>query len=333
MEQTLGKRIVQNRKRMGLTQDQLAEKLGVTAQAVSKWENDQSCPDISILPKLAGIFGITTDELLGSDTAQPVYQAEIVDTKEEDHGRNHFEFAWNPGRKGSLSFALLILLVGIQLFLSKITAREITFWNILWPSTLLVFGLFGLFSKFSFVSMGCALFGAYFLLERWQLLPFTFGGDLIFPTILLVFGLSLLVDALKKPRKGHVSVKHNGVHFDKHKDDYHVDAETFELDACFGEASRLVSLPLLRRGDISTSFGDYTVDLSAVQAVSSDCCIDADCSFGELTILIPSRFDVNLTTSTACGDVNINGHADPETDGTIMIDANANFGEISIRYI
>ena len=65
MEQTLGKRIMEHRKALGLTQDQLAEKLGVTAQAVSKWENDQSCPDITMLPKLADIFGITTDALLG----------------------------------------------------------------------------------------------------------------------------------------------------------------------------------------------------------------------------------------------------------------------------
>ena len=63
MEQTLGKRIVANRKRIGLTQEQLAEQLGVTAQAVSKWENDQSCPDITILPQLADIFGISTDAL------------------------------------------------------------------------------------------------------------------------------------------------------------------------------------------------------------------------------------------------------------------------------
>lgn len=42
MEQTLGKRIVHYRKQLGLTQDQLAERLGVTAQAVSKWENEVS---------------------------------------------------------------------------------------------------------------------------------------------------------------------------------------------------------------------------------------------------------------------------------------------------
>ena len=50
MEETLGKRIMRHRKALGLTQDQLAEQLGITAQAVSKWENDQSCPDIAMLP-------------------------------------------------------------------------------------------------------------------------------------------------------------------------------------------------------------------------------------------------------------------------------------------
>ena len=56
MAETLGKRIAEHRKRLGLTQDALAEKLGITAQAVSKWENDLSCPDITMLPKLAEIF-------------------------------------------------------------------------------------------------------------------------------------------------------------------------------------------------------------------------------------------------------------------------------------
>ena len=69
MDQTLGKRISSHRKKLGMTQDQLAEKLGVTAQAVSKWENDQSCPDIAMLPKLAEIFGVTTDYLL---TGRPI---------------------------------------------------------------------------------------------------------------------------------------------------------------------------------------------------------------------------------------------------------------------
>ncbi|MGI6115911.1 MULTISPECIES: helix-turn-helix transcriptional regulator [unclassified Clostridium] len=63
---SMGKHIAALRKAKGLTQDELAEQLGVSPQAVSKWENDLSCPDIMLLPRLAKIFGVTVDELLGA---------------------------------------------------------------------------------------------------------------------------------------------------------------------------------------------------------------------------------------------------------------------------
>lgn len=62
--ESIGNRIAKYRKEKGLTQEALAEKLGVSSQAVSKWENDASCPDISLLPQLSNELGITTDELL-----------------------------------------------------------------------------------------------------------------------------------------------------------------------------------------------------------------------------------------------------------------------------
>ena len=64
MNVTLGKRIADLRREKGLKQDELAEKLGISPQAVSKWENDQTCPDISLLPSLAKILGVSIDELL-----------------------------------------------------------------------------------------------------------------------------------------------------------------------------------------------------------------------------------------------------------------------------
>ena len=60
---TLGKTIKQLRKETFLSQEQLAAKLNITAQAVSKWENEESYPDILFLPKIAAIFGIKIDEL------------------------------------------------------------------------------------------------------------------------------------------------------------------------------------------------------------------------------------------------------------------------------
>lgn len=62
--ETIGKRISENRKAKNIKQDELAEMLLVSPQAVSKWENDLSCPDISLLPKLSEILGISVDELL-----------------------------------------------------------------------------------------------------------------------------------------------------------------------------------------------------------------------------------------------------------------------------
>ena len=64
MNETIGNRIQRFRKEKGLTQEELAAQLGVSSQAVSKWENDASCPDISLLPQLCRVLGITTDELL-----------------------------------------------------------------------------------------------------------------------------------------------------------------------------------------------------------------------------------------------------------------------------
>ena len=66
---TLGRRIQALRKEQALTQDALAERMDVTPQAVSKWENDQSCPDIMSLPQLARELHTTVDTLLTGEAA------------------------------------------------------------------------------------------------------------------------------------------------------------------------------------------------------------------------------------------------------------------------
>ncbi|MBE6950942.1 MAG: helix-turn-helix transcriptional regulator [Ruminococcaceae bacterium] len=71
MDMTIGKRIALLRKEKGLTQEELAQHMGVSPQAVSKWENDQTCPDISALPKLARLLGVTVDELLEGKAELP----------------------------------------------------------------------------------------------------------------------------------------------------------------------------------------------------------------------------------------------------------------------
>ena len=68
MKETFGQRLSRLRKKFGLKQEDIAEKLNISPQAVSKWENNISAPDISALPILADILNVSLDELLGRDT-------------------------------------------------------------------------------------------------------------------------------------------------------------------------------------------------------------------------------------------------------------------------
>lgn len=81
---TLGMRISEYRKKCGMTQEQLAEYMEVSPQAVSKWENDLSCPDITALPRLADLFHVTIDELLRGEKKQEVRVLAPEEKKEID---------------------------------------------------------------------------------------------------------------------------------------------------------------------------------------------------------------------------------------------------------
>ena len=70
MDHTVGQRIARLRREMGLKQEELAQMLGISGQAVSKWENNQTCPDITLLPQIAKIFNVTVDELLSGEKKQ-----------------------------------------------------------------------------------------------------------------------------------------------------------------------------------------------------------------------------------------------------------------------
>ncbi len=59
----IGNRIKELRKERGMTQEQLADLVGISFQAISKWENNIALPDITLVPKLAQIFGVSTDDL------------------------------------------------------------------------------------------------------------------------------------------------------------------------------------------------------------------------------------------------------------------------------
>lgn len=84
MEMSIGKKIAALRREKGLKQDELAGMLSVSPQAVSKWENDQTCPDISLLPELAKILGVTVDELLTGRKEAEITVTPVPEEKRKD---------------------------------------------------------------------------------------------------------------------------------------------------------------------------------------------------------------------------------------------------------
>lgn len=77
----IGKNLLDQRRKKNVTQEQLAIELGVTAAAVSKWENGYTLPDLLMLCALADYFEVTTDELLGR-TKEWKYAAIAAETAE-----------------------------------------------------------------------------------------------------------------------------------------------------------------------------------------------------------------------------------------------------------
>ncbi len=113
---TLADKIINLRKQKGWSQEELAEKLDVTRQSVSKWESAQSVPDISKILQLSELFGVTTDYLLKDNDGTPAPEEKQAEHKEEqgDGARNVGEKeAWeylDAVRKAAKKIALAVFM-------------------------------------------------------------------------------------------------------------------------------------------------------------------------------------------------------------------------------
>ena len=89
MNNNLGEKLKCLRKEKNVSQEKLAQYLNVSFQAVSKWENDQSCPDITMLPAPANYFRITVDELIGMDKINAANTLDAINQTWAENRKNH----------------------------------------------------------------------------------------------------------------------------------------------------------------------------------------------------------------------------------------------------
>ncbi len=107
MEIKINEQITFFRKQMNITQDDLAAQLGVTNQAVSKWENNICCPDIQLLPKIAELFNISIDTLFGKEIA--VKQEDFITQLKKSFGTFSDKDKGNMAFKAAAILHMLIL--------------------------------------------------------------------------------------------------------------------------------------------------------------------------------------------------------------------------------
>jgi transcriptional regulator with XRE-family HTH domain len=112
---TLGNRISEYRRAQGFTQERLAEKMGVTPQAVSKWENDISCPDISMLPQLAELFGVSLDQLIKGEETRTARIAPEGTRKEFNKLIMHLRVRSADGDKVNINLPMSLVKAGTQI--------------------------------------------------------------------------------------------------------------------------------------------------------------------------------------------------------------------------
>ena len=91
----LGNNLFQARKKAGLSQESVAEKLGVSRQTISKWETDETIPDIYQSKKLAKLYNLTLDELIDFDIDIKEIEEIIKNTDEEKESKINWTNAWS----------------------------------------------------------------------------------------------------------------------------------------------------------------------------------------------------------------------------------------------
>ena len=127
---TLGKRIAFCRKKSGMSQEDLADRLSLSRQAVSRWETDAALPDVEKVIQLSRIFGVSTDYLLLGETSNSSLQGSTSISAEAHALRErqrHFRIGF-----GISSLAAGVLTAVAALVLAQLHANRLTEWWTRW---------------------------------------------------------------------------------------------------------------------------------------------------------------------------------------------------------
>lgn len=340
-ESTIGKRIRTLRKQRGMTQEQLAEQVGVSPQAVSKWENDNSCPDISVLPILAETLGVTVDMLLGTARLEELPKKETVykqsslkdeDEVDDDTGGS-IELHMHTKKGTGILTGLFLAVLGVLLLLTEIHRAWFPcgFWELAWPISIVYLGLiWGGSGRISAANVVITLLGIYALLSNLKVLAHPISWTIVLAVVLLVLGLSYTLRYIFGWKKRYSFKKGNK----RFVSSFTEEGGNIQFETSFGENRRRVSEPYFNSGSAQVSFGEGILDLRSVTSFADNAVLDVTVSFGDLIVYLPDN--VRLLEDASCHFANTDyiSHGAPAPDAPyqLTVSGDINFGNLDIRY-
>lgn len=330
-QQNFGKRIMMLRKEKGYTIDQLASKTGVSAQTVSKWEDNTSRPDIMVLPILAEAFGITTDELLSTQLNEP-HVVVTGSSKTRQNDENGYSTSTSHEKRSGIWIAITVILVGLVFLLSRMDmlpdGAVTTLLAIVWPSVMIGLGISWFIKSWSPLGIGVGALGLYFLLFNLGVITYVLSWRVIWPVLIILLGLTILFDNLLPKRRKWRDCRNH------HRASSYTESDGFIRYSCaFSEDHHRVANKQFAGADIDLSFGKSVLDLTQVNHVLPNSLIDAEISFGSLEIFLPRSIHLQISSDKAFGSIRVNGGSDANAPYTILMDGDVSFGSLTIRYI
>ncbi len=328
---TIGKRIQTLRKEKNLTQEQLAEQIGVSAQAVSKWENDYSCPDISILPKLAEVLGVSTDTLLGVETLPVPPQ-----TPQAPDGERKGKDFWPvkglrfSGKLSGILVGLFLLTLGVLLLLIKLHEEWFPcgYWQLVWPVAIFFAGLnVCLRRRTRVVGTGLVLLGAYALLSNLRLITYPITWPIILAILLILFGAwAVFKQFFCRPVAACARCGSS-----KHADQFGEEDGFVTMEGSFGVYSRAFSGGIFQGGDVSISFGEGTLDLRQAASCEPNTQLEVSVAFGKLVVFVPPTMRVVDNTNQSFSSVSNNTENNAGAQDVLTLSGSVSFGDLQIQ--
>lgn len=164
---SLGKKIQSLRKKQGLSQEELAERLVVTRQTISKWELEQSTPELQYISQISEIFGVTTDYLIKDNIVEPDPTGkENDDARQADQALQIKKHQWR-------FLGIVLMVLGLIIVNALIVSSIVHPWetvNDFGHFTGLFGYLFGTGSTFYFI-IGCLLLLLGITIYYWNIYP------------------------------------------------------------------------------------------------------------------------------------------------------------------